>query len=66
MSSSRREFMKKSALLTTMGFLAACEKTGISSFAGFEICQNICIGCGDCSHPVAMMPSDQKRKELFL
>ncbi len=48
MSSSRREFIKKSVLLTATGFLAACQKTGSSPFAGFEICQNTCIGCGDC------------------
>jgi len=52
MDTERRDFIKKGALLlaggSLMEFLQSCSKDGLSPFKLYEICQNTCVGCGDC------------------
>lgn len=52
MDTSRRNFIKKGTLLLAGGsileLIQSCSKNGVSPFKEYEICQNICVGCGDC------------------
>lgn len=52
MDSNRRNFLKKGTVLlaggSVLGLLQACSKNGTSPIGVYDICQNTCIGCGDC------------------
>jgi len=52
MNTDRRDFIKKGTMILAGGsileLLQSCSKDGVSPFKHYEICQNTCVGCGDC------------------
>lgn len=52
MSTNRRDFLRKSGWLVASGsilpLIQACSKNGVSPLSMYSICQNTCVGCGDC------------------
>jgi ferredoxin len=52
MNTSRREFLLKGTMILAsgsfVGLLQSCSKDGNSPLKSYEICQNTCVGCGDC------------------
>ncbi len=52
MDVKRRDFLRKSSWLlaggTLLQVMQSCSKNGVSPFKSYSVCDNTCVGCGDC------------------